>query len=123
MDFNLIRPYANNNTIRMWHNTSDFFKIYAKMCTPMMWLKLNEKHTKFAEIIKKWLPNSDLYWCCIYCDEKIIQHKSVNCVTVEHIYVNPYILDKVFYDFRAKILRIRCPDCRSLLDDGTHEIK
>lgn len=83
-----------------------------------MWLKLNEKHTKFAEIIKKWLSNSDLYWCCIYCDEKIIQHKSVNCVTVEHIYVNPYILDKVFYDFRAKILRIRCPDCRSLLDDG-----
>lgn len=118
MDFNLIKPFANIDNIRNWHNTLDFFKIYAQMCTPTMLKKLSKTHKDCAAWMKQFLPNGDLYWCCKFCHEEIIQHSSVHCVTNHHIYVNVYNFDKTSYNMTQEQLRIKCSDCRLLLDDG-----
>lgn len=123
MDFNLIKPFANNDNIRNWRNTVDLFKIYAQMCTPTMLMKLSETYKECAAWMKQWLPNGDLYWCCKFCHEEIIQHKLVHYVTNNHIYVIVYNFDKIFYNLsQQKQLRIMCSDCQRFLDDGNFDV-
>lgn len=118
MDFNLIHPFANHENVMSWHNTHDIYKTYARMCTPTMWKKIKETHKGLAAWMKQWLSNENIHWCCKSCHGDIIQHGTVHYITTDHIYVNVYDFDKIYYDMTQPRLRIRCPECRALLDDS-----
>lgn len=113
-----MKPFANIENVRNWHNTCDLYKTYAQMCTRTMWIKLKNTHKELAEWMKQWLSNEDINWCCKICHEDIINHGSVHYITTDHIFINVYDLDKIFYDMRQPRLHIRCPKCLTLLDDG-----
>lgn len=95
------------------------YETYAKKCTKSVWLKLHEVSKECAEWMLKRLPNEDLNWCCKNCDPLIVIHKDVHRMTADFIYLNVYKIDKIFYTYsESDGFRIKCSDCRCLLDRG-----